>query len=118
MISGPSVVGAWTRGQLVPVFGLYVGFAALTISYAIANVFSIFLNGAQALRFQICIWVPMALLNVVTSVYLASRIGVAGVAFGSAISVVLVLIVPAAIYVRRLLRQLDQGQPSASGAMS
>lgn len=118
MLAGPAVVSTWTRDELAPVFGLYVGFAALTITYAIANVFSIFLNGAQALRFQICIWVPMALINLLTSVYLASRIGVAGVAFGSAISVVLVLIIPAAIYVRRLLRRLDQTQLMASNAVA
>ncbi len=117
-ISGPAIVDVWTRGGLAPVFGLYVGFAGLTISYAVANVFSVFLNGAQELRFQICTWVPMAFLNVVASVYLASRIGVAGVAFGSMFAVVAVLIIPAALYVRRLLRNLDQGQSSAQGAMT
>jgi O-antigen/teichoic acid export membrane protein len=113
MLAGPAVVALWTQGSLTPVYGLYIGFAALTISYAVANVFSIFLNGAQALRFQICIWVPMALLNVVVSVYLASRIGVAGVAFGSVIAVVAILIIPAALYVPRLLRRLEQSSSSS-----
>jgi len=117
MIAGPAVVDVWTHGELTPIFGLYIAFAALTISYAVANVFSIFLNGAQAMRFQICTWVPMAVLNVVASVYLASRIGVAGVAFGSVIAVVALLIIPAAIYVRRLLRHLDQTRSSAANAV-
>ena len=65
------------------------------------------LNGAQAIRFQISVWVPMALLNIILSIYLASRIGIAGVALGSVFAVVVMLVVPPVMYIPRLLRRLE-----------
>ena len=107
-LAGPAIVALWTRGDVVPAEGLYSALAAFTVALAVANVFSVLLNGAQALRFQIIIWIVMAVLNIVLSIYLASLIGVAGVALGSVASVVAVLIIPAGIYIPRLLRRLER----------
>lgn len=106
-VAGPAIVSVWTQRDLTPAYGLYPALGAFTVAFAVANVYSMLLNGAQALRFQISIWVSMAVLNIALSIYLASRIGVAGVALGSAVTVVLVLIIPAAAYVPRLLRTLE-----------
>lgn len=107
--AGPAIVSAWTQQTLTPPTGLYPALGAFTVALAVTNVFSALLNGAQALRFQISIWVLMAVLNIIVSIYLASRIGVAGVALGSALVATFVLIIPAALYVPRLLRQLERG---------
>lgn len=112
-IVGPALVAVWTRGGLVPTFGLYPAFGAFTITFAVANAFGMLLNGAQAMRFQVTTMILMAALNISASIYLASRIGVAGVALGSVLAVVVVLIVPAAVYVPRLLRRLEHdGSPT------
>lgn len=105
---GPALVSVWTQDALTPVFGLYPALGAFTVVLAVANVFQVLLNGAQAMRFQITTWVLMALLNIVVSIYLASLIGVAGVALGSVLAGVMALILPGAIYAPRLLRQLEQ----------
>jgi O-antigen/teichoic acid export membrane protein len=106
-VTGPAVVKVWTQGGVTPAAGLYPALGAFTVALAVANVFSVLFNGAQAIRFQLSIWVPMAVLNIILSVILASRIGVAGVAIGSVLAVVAVLIVPTTLYVPRLLRRLE-----------
>lgn len=109
MIGGPAIVQVWTSQSLSPTFGLYLALGAFTIALALANAFSVLLNGAQVMRYLIATWSLMAILNLATSIYLSSRIGVAGVALGSVIAVVVALIVPALVYVPGLLRRLDQG---------
>ena len=104
---GPAVVDAWTQGAVTPVSGLYPALATFTVAFAVANAFSVLLNGAQALRFQISIWVAMAFVSIFVSIYLASRIGVTGVAVGSALATIAVLIVPAVVYVPRMLHRLE-----------
>jgi O-antigen/teichoic acid export membrane protein len=107
IILGPSIVELWTGAGARPPIGLYIAMGLFTIAYAIANAYGMVLNGAQAMRYLLATWSAMALLNLVTSIYLASRIGVAGVALGSAIAVVAALIIPALPYVPRLLGRLE-----------
>lgn len=107
--AGPAIVSVWTQQALTPVSGLYPALAAFTVAFAVASVFQVLLNGAQAMRFQISVWVLMAVLNIIVSIRLASLTGVTGVALGSALVTVIVLIVPAVIYLPRLLRQLEHG---------
>jgi O-antigen/teichoic acid export membrane protein len=104
---GPAIVKVWTGGELAPAWGLYPAFAMFTVALGIANAYSVLLNGAQELRFQLVIWSAMAVMNIVLSVYLASVIGVAGVAVGSVLATVSMLIIPAVLYVPRLLRRLE-----------
>jgi Na+-driven multidrug efflux pump len=83
------------------------------VLFAVANVFAMLLNGAQVMRFQVTTMVTMAILNIAISVFLASRIGVAGVALGSVFAVLFVLICPALIYVPRLMRRLERASSLA-----
>jgi O-antigen/teichoic acid export membrane protein len=108
VIAGPTIVDLWTSGGLSPTSGLYVALGAFTVAQGVANVFQMLLNGAQEMRFQTLTMTSMAILNLAASVYLASRIGVAGVAVGSVIAIIAMLIIPALVYVPRLLRRLGQ----------
>jgi len=114
-VVGPAVVQIWTAGTLAPTQGLYPALAAFTVVFAVANVFAMLLNGAQVMRFQVVTMVLMAILNITVSVYLASHIGVAGVALGSVLAISIALICPAMLYVPRLLRRLD-GAPGLGAA--
>lgn len=107
-IAGPAIVGLWTSQDLSPAYGLFLALGALAIVLPLASAFGMLLGGAQAMRFLISTMTLMAILNLAVSVYLASRIGVAGVAVGSVVAVVLALIIPALVYVPRLLRRLEQ----------
>lgn len=114
--AGPTIVAVWTQGDLAPAAGLYPALAAFTVALSVANALSVLLNGAQELRFQIIIWSAMAVVNIVLSIYLASLIGVAGVAVGSVVAIVAVLILPSALHIPRLLRELERRGPRASAA--
>lgn len=109
VIAGPFIVDKWTNQSLGPGYGLYAAMGVFTVVFALANVFAMLLNGAQVMRFQISTMVLMAVLNLAASIYLAARIGVAGVALGSVIAVVAALILPALVFVPRLLRRLERG---------
>ncbi len=112
-IVGPVIVSLWTQRGLTPAYGLYPAIGAFTVAFAVAAVFQMLLNGAQAMRFQVSTMVLMAVLNITASIFLASRIGVAGVALGSVLAVVVVLILPAAVYVPRLLRRLENSHAAS-----
>jgi O-antigen/teichoic acid export membrane protein len=106
VVAGPTIVAWWTGGRLNPSLALYPSLGAFTIVFAVANAYAMLLNGAQALRFLIWTMTSMAILNILVSIYLASTIGVAGVALGSVITVCGLLILPDAIYTPRLLSKL------------
>ncbi len=111
---GPAIVEAWTDQGVAPAPGLYLGLGAFTITLAIVNAFLVFLNGAQVMRFLISTWSLMALLNLALSIYLTSRVGVAGVAIGSTIAIIVALLVPALVYVPRLVRRLEHADASSA----
>lgn len=108
LIFGPAIVFEWTGHTLSPPFALYLAMGGFIIAFAIASGYAMFLNGAQLMRYQISTMTIMALINIVISVILASRIGVSGVALGSLISVTAALILPALVYVPRALHALEQ----------
>jgi len=108
-VIGPAIVEIWTSGTLSPTSSLYLAMGIFTIAYTLANTFGMVLNGAQAMRYLISTWCLMAALNLVSSIYLASRIGVAGVAWGSVIAVIAALLVPAVAYVPRMIDRLERG---------
>jgi O-antigen/teichoic acid export membrane protein len=108
-IAGPAIVDKWTSQSISASHGLYLALGAFTIALGVANTFMVLLNGAQVMRYQISTWSLMAVLNLAASIYLVSLFGVAGVALGSVIAVVVALIIPALVYLPRLLRRLEYG---------
>jgi O-antigen/teichoic acid export membrane protein len=107
-IVGPAIVDSWTGHSLSPTHGLFFALAGFTIALGVANVFMVLLNGAEVMRYLIVTWSSMAVLNLAASLFLASQIGVAGVAVGSVIAIVAAIIIPALAYTPRLLRRLEQ----------
>jgi O-antigen/teichoic acid export membrane protein len=114
IVTGPGIVALWTNHTLAPAHGLYPALGAFTVVFALANVFAMLLNGAQVMRFLITTMSLMAILNLGASIYLAQRIGVAGVALGSVIAILVALIGPAVLYVPGLIRRLEHHWPDPS----
>ena len=108
IIVGPTIVTWWTGGRLNPSFALYPSLGAFTIVFAVANVYAMLLNGAQVMKFLILTMTTMAVLNILISIYLASTIGVAGVALGSVVAVCGLLILPDVIYTPWLLSKIER----------
>ncbi len=60
------------------------------------------LNAANVVRFQVVIAVLMCVTNLVLSIVLVETVGVAGPALGTAIAQTVCVLIPSAVYIRRL----------------
>jgi len=105
VFAGP-LVGLWTGTTQQPSSGLLVGLAAWAVLSAVVTPLWTFLISAGALRPLAIMAVTMALVNVPLSVVLTSRIGIQGAIFGTVIAQAAFLLVPGALYTRKLLRRL------------
>lgn len=114
-----AILDVWIGGAVTPPPLLIAGIAAWTVLSGLGTSLAMLLNGLHVLRFQIGTAVVMAVLNVALSVFLASRIGVAGVIMGTLIAYPTSTLLPLGLYVPRLLRRLERGhspQPEAAAA--
>lgn len=105
------VLDIWIGGAVSPPFLLVAGIAIWTVFSAVGTSMAMLLNGLHILRFQIVTAVVMAVLNVSLSIFLASRIGVAGVILGTVIAYPVATLIPLSLYLPRLLGRLERVMP-------
>jgi O-antigen/teichoic acid export membrane protein len=102
--TGPWWFPLLSRGLVHPSTGVIAGLAVWTVLAAVGHVVAAALNGLSVIRLQLLASCAMAVSNVVLSVVLVHRIGVAGVIWGSVISYSACIAVPYLWLVPRLLR--------------
>lgn len=110
------ILNVWIGGELRPPFLLVVGMGLWVVLAGIGTAVGTFLNGASLLKVQVVTHALMAVANVALSVYLASRIGVAGVILGTVISYPIFVLIPMTFYARRVVRRMASQDPDAAGA--
>jgi O-antigen/teichoic acid export membrane protein len=106
VVAGPFLLHVWVGSLVHPTTLLLVGLGAWTILNTLNGPFSMLLNGANVVGFQVACAILMAIANVAISIYLVGRIGVSGAIYGSVISQVIFVMLPELWYVRRLLARL------------
>ncbi len=111
---GLPLIAAWVGVSVQPSFGLILAIGVWTPLSAVGTAVAMLLNGAQAMRFQVVTAVVMAAANILLSVALTARIGVAGVVWGSVIAFTLFSLAPLALYVPRLLSRLELDHKSSA----
>lgn len=105
---GQRLVETWLGPGFHPTVGLLVA-AGLWSAYSTAiHPLAMFLNGSQMQRTQLVAALPMAVVNVALSIYLARRIGSQGPLIGSLIAHVVCAGVPLGLVARRRLRTLER----------
>jgi O-antigen/teichoic acid export membrane protein len=104
---GSQVLSVWVGDAVSPTPLLLVGLGAWAVIYSISTALAMLLNAANVIGFQILFAVLMATTNVVISVFLVTKIGVAGAVYGSIIAQVVFVLIPFAWYIPRLLARLD-----------
>jgi O-antigen/teichoic acid export membrane protein len=114
VLSGP-LIGLWVGNAVQPSFLLIAGVGTWTVVSGVGNAFAMLLNGAQVIRFQVIVASIMAVSNIVLSVLLTQRIGVAGVVWGSVIAFSAVELIPLALYLPRLFARLESGRARTAG---
>ncbi|MHB8458930.1 MAG: oligosaccharide flippase family protein [Candidatus Limnocylindrales bacterium] len=115
VVIGLPVIALWVGTSSVrPSFGLVLAIGIWTTLGAVGNAVAMLLNGAQVVRFQVVTAVLMATANILLSVALTSRIGVAGVVWGSIIAYSTFTLVPVVFYLPRFFARLDPVPSSAT----
>ena len=109
VLAGPTIIRLWVGSAVTPTRPLLLAAASWMILSSIGGTVSVFLNGAHRLKFQTITAVLMMVANVGISIYLTRLIGVSGVLWGSVIAQILVMYIPLAFYMRRVLRRMGTG---------
>lgn len=116
VVLGLPVIAVWVGTSSVqPSFGLVLAIGIWTTLSAVGNAVAMLLNGAQIMRFQVVTAVLMATANILLSIALVSRIGVAGVVWGSVIAYSAFELIPVVVYLPRLFARLESGPAQAGG---
>ncbi len=103
---GGPIVDAWSRGEVDPGWGLLVGLGLWLVLGSVGSALAMFLNAAHIVRMQVICASLMATANIMLSIVLAKKIGVAGLIWGTVISYTIFIVVPYAVLVPRLLVRL------------
>lgn len=112
---GGTIVRWWIGPGLAPSEPLLLGFSVWLVVGSIGNAAAAFLAGAQVVLFQLGVAATMAIANIVASVFLASRFGVAGLIWGTVASYVVCTGVPYALRIPSIMRHLGS-KPARSSA--
>jgi O-antigen/teichoic acid export membrane protein len=114
--AGPWILNIWVGSAVHPTPILMLGLGAWALMNTVNGPFAVLLNGANVIGFQAVSAVFMAAANVILSILLIQRIGVAGAVWGSVIAQVFFSVIPVTWYVRRLLRRLATTGPQAAAS--
>lgn len=105
---GPVILDAWVGEQVRSDPFLLVGLATWTLMLVLGHAISMFLNGMGELRSQAAAAAAMAVTNLLLSIALTRRWGVAGPVYGSVISYFGCVVIPYALILPRRLRSLGK----------
>ena len=112
---GGWIIEGWAGAAVVPSVGLLVGMGLWTLLTVFGGAFSVLLNGLHVVRFQVICATLMAVSNIVLSIFLVQKMGVAGAIYGSVLAIVIFTTIPYALYIPRLLRSISvKGEHVAS----
>lgn len=103
VVVGRPFIRIWAGEGLVPPLSLLVWSAVFVVYQMAATQVTFLLNAADVVRPQVVMALTMAAVNIVISIYLTQRIGVAGPVIGSLVAHVCCYGVPALLIARRVL---------------
>ena len=106
LLAGRLLIKLWSRGAVVPSRGLLLGFAIWIVLASAGTALAMFLNAAHIVKLQVVCSSLMAIANITLSIFLAKKIGVAGIIWGSVISYSAFIVLPYTVLVPRALRRI------------
>lgn len=109
------IIRLWVGTSVEPPWLLVLGFALWIVLNAFGTAVAMFLNGAGEILAQAVTATAMAIVNLGLSIFLAGRIGVAGVMWGTVIAYSLFSLLPMAIYLPRVMRRIERAHPGERG---
>jgi O-antigen/teichoic acid export membrane protein len=103
---GSQIIRLWVGPTIRPPFLLLLGFGVWMIVGSLGNAVAMFFNGLHIVRFQVYTALSMAVSNLLLSVYLAQRIGLPGIIWGTVVTYTVFSVIPTIIYLPRFLRDM------------
>ena len=107
VVFGQPIIRVWAGSSVLPTMALLVGCGIWLVQGSLGNAVAMLLNGAGEIRWQAWWGAVMAVANLALSIWLTFRIGVAGVIWGTVVTYFVLVLVPMAVYVPRVLRRLE-----------
>lgn len=107
LVFGPAILRAWVGPVIDPPFMLMLGMALWAVVSTIFTSISMFLNGANAIKFQAVVAVVMAVMSILASISLAQLFGLSGIVWGTLMSYLMCAAFPTLWYLARVLRRLE-----------
>ena len=107
VLLGLPIIAFWVGPSVTPPFPLLLGFAIWVVLSTLGSSVAMLLNGAHEIRIQAAAAAVMAVVNLALSIWLTSRIGVAGVIWGTVIAYSVFVLAPMALYVPGVLRRIE-----------
>lgn len=101
LIWGVPIAHFWVGPRVTPSLALRLGFAVWILQNCLNGPFAMFLNGANALRFQVACATLMGLSNLALSIILVKAIGLPGAIYSTVCAFALFRVIPSAFYIRR-----------------
>ena len=105
MLFGNTAAHLWVGYQINASSLVLLAFGIWTMMNSLNGPIAVFLNGANAMRFQAICAPLMACLNLPLSIGLTRGVGLSGVIWGSIIAQAIVGIIPSGIYISRFMRR-------------
>ncbi|WP_167496427.1 lipopolysaccharide biosynthesis protein [Desulfopila sp. IMCC35006] len=100
LVVGKWLIVKWVGESIVPTWDLLLGLFCWTVMTIFGGNFAVILNGLGIIRFQVITSVTMAAINIIVSIWLVQLIGVSGAVWGSVLSLVLIVYLPTALFLR------------------
>lgn len=104
---GPWLLHVWAGKNLNASRSLLIATALWMMLSTGANAVSIFLNGAKKMRAQVFCATGMCVLSVILKFVFAPRFGLSAVMWSTDIAYVLMIVVPAALFVPKMLDRME-----------
>jgi O-antigen/teichoic acid export membrane protein len=104
IIFGGKIVNIWVGPTVYVSEMLIIMLGVWNIVMSISGPISVFLNAHKVIGFQIVTACLMGISNLIISIRLVGSVGSIGVVLGSTISVLLFIILPSLVYIRKIFR--------------
>jgi O-antigen/teichoic acid export membrane protein len=106
LLLSPWIIRLWIGNRIHPPFVLLLGLAVWTVMEGCGSTFSMFLNGASIMKFQITLAAIFAVGCILTKLLFIHHFGITGIPWATILSYGILTLLPYVIYGQRALARL------------
>lgn len=115
---GTSIIKIWVGEHIKPSYLLLSGIGIQTIVSTVAMPLSVFLNGANIMRFQVILGIIVAIVSLTMKIILTNVIGLAAIPWSTGISQAVFWVIPVLYALPRLFNNIHPNNLSVTSGLS